>query len=260
MECRLCRGIFFAISNAAMFCSGRCKTKDWRSRNKERVAGYRRAARSSRPKHQKKVCSVYFNECHICSKLWASSRSSMHCSVDCVMAAKRIEASQRDEKRHRMVARIVRCSQCDASYCPLYGCKPGRNAVCTACAPDKKRADKRKYGKNHTARARRYGVHYECFDITEVLARDGWICQICGIPTPQRLRGTCEPDAPELDHIVALAAGGAHTRDNTQCACRRCNGLKGDGRRGWHHRGPDFFSVSHRATPRILARAEKIVV
>jgi 5-methylcytosine-specific restriction endonuclease McrA len=34
-------------------------------------------------------------------------------------------------------------------------------------------------------------------------------------------------DAPELDHIVPLACGGAHTYQNTQCTCRECNGRKG---------------------------------
>lgn len=70
----------------------------------------------------------------------------------------------------------------------------------------------------------------EVFDPEEVLARDGWRCQICGIDTPKRLRGTYKPNAPELDHIVALSRGGAHSMANTQCACRRCNGIKSNGR------------------------------
>lgn len=56
-----------------------------------------------------------------------------------------------------------------------------------------------------------------------VFDRDGWLCQICHEPTPRALRGSYEPKAPELDHIIPLAAGGEHTYRNTQCACRRCN-------------------------------------
>ena len=63
----------------------------------------------------------------------------------------------------------------------------------------------------------------------EVLCRDKWTCQICGVPTPRELRGTYEGNAPEVDHIIPLAKGGAHKLNNLQCACRRCNLQKGSG-------------------------------
>lgn len=72
----------------------------------------------------------------------------------------------------------------------------------------------------------------ERFDPLEVLARDGWRCHICGVGTPKRLRGTFHDRAPELDHIVPLAVGGKHTRQNTACACRKCNIEKGSEPRG----------------------------
>ena len=64
-------------------------------------------------------------------------------------------------------------------------------------------------------------------DPLKVFERDAWRCQICGCKTPQSKRGTCQPSAPELDHIVSLANGGSHTWGNVQCACRSCNGRKG---------------------------------
>lgn len=67
----------------------------------------------------------------------------------------------------------------------------------------------------------------ERVDPLKVFARDGWCCQLCGCKTPARLRGTVRATAPELDHIVPLSCGGAHTYVNTQCACRRCNSKKG---------------------------------
>lgn len=76
-------------------------------------------------------------------------------------------------------------------------------------------------------RALERGAKAERFDPLEILARDGWRCHICGVSTPKRLRGTYEDRAPELDHIVPLALGGEHTRINTACACRKCNGAKG---------------------------------
>ena len=44
--------------------------------------------------------------------------------------------------------------------------------------------------------------------------------------------GTCDPRAPELDHIVPLALGGAHVPENVQDACRACNSAKGATDRG----------------------------
>jgi len=49
---------------------------------------------------------------------------------------------------------------------------------------------------------------------------------MCGTKTPQRLRGTLNKKAPELDHIVPMSKGGAHSYMNTQCLCRACNGAK----------------------------------
>jgi 5-methylcytosine-specific restriction endonuclease McrA len=85
---------------------------------------------------------------------------------------------------------------------------------------------------SRAAKARRRaierGAHAERFDPMEILERDAWRCHICGVRTPKRLRGTYDDRAPELDHIVPLAAGGEHSRRNTACACRKCNIAKSD--------------------------------
>lgn len=81
-------------------------------------------------------------------------------------------------------------------------------------------------------RARERGAEREYFDPLEVLARDRWRCQLCGVKTPKAKRGSIDDDAPELDHVVPLSKGGPHTRANTQCLCRRCNGLKSNTARG----------------------------
>lgn len=81
-------------------------------------------------------------------------------------------------------------------------------------------------------RAIERGIEADRFDPIEVLERDGWRCHICRCRTPQRLRGSYHPRAPELDHIVPLAQGGKHTRANTACSCRQCNIAKGATARG----------------------------
>src|SRR5437899_9968533 len=47
-------------------------------------------------------------------------------------------------------------------------------------------------------------------------------------PTPQSLRGTVDPAAPELGHIVPLSTPGSpgHVYSNVRCECRDCNGTK----------------------------------
>lgn len=101
---------------------------------------------------------------------------------------------------------------------PKGACKP-----CTEAAErEQRRIEKAK------RRARiRNAPRVERVSPLKVLTRDGWRCQICGKHTPKELRGTCHPDAPEVDHVIPLAAGGEHTYRNTQCACRACNHAKG---------------------------------
>lgn len=67
----------------------------------------------------------------------------------------------------------------------------------------------------------------EFVDPLNVFERDRWRCQLCGVKTPQSLRGKINDRAPELDHIEPLSAGGEHSYRNTQCACRKCNLTKG---------------------------------
>jgi 5-methylcytosine-specific restriction endonuclease McrA len=76
-------------------------------------------------------------------------------------------------------------------------------------------------------KARERGNPSESIDPYAVFNRDAWRCQLCGCDTPKRLRGQMVDTAPELDHIIPLASGGAHVWDNVQCTCRKCNGEKG---------------------------------
>lgn len=116
------------------------------------------------------------------------------------------------------------CRFCGVVFEPGYG--DLRQAYCSArCQAAMRNA--RTSGNSHLRRALKRGVEFQRFDKTAVFARDRWRCQLCGVKTPRSLQGTRHTRAPELDHIVTFAAGGAHTPQNTQCACRRCNRKKG---------------------------------
>lgn len=139
-------------------------------------------------------------------------------------------AAARDARRCQAVAdrRQCRCAGCGTGF--IQRTHHGRPQVrCDECArAEARRLKKRaKRVRESRMRARRRGVQCERIDPLAVLERDGWRCMLCGIGTPRRLRGTCDPRAPEMDHIIPLAAGGTHTWGNVQCACRACNHAKG---------------------------------
>lgn len=109
-------------------------------------------------------------------------------------------------------------------------CKAEATAARPKSKPDKTlpayRASRSRCKARRRMREREQRV--ETFDPFAIFDRDKWRCHICGCNTPKRLRGTFEPNAPELDHIIPLAAGGEHSRRNTACSCRRCNIAKAD--------------------------------
>jgi len=76
-------------------------------------------------------------------------------------------------------------------------------------------------------KARRRDATVESVNPLKVFKRDGWVCYLCGCETPQAFRGTYEPNAPEVEHVVPLSKGGEHSYANTRCACRACNSIKG---------------------------------
>jgi hypothetical protein len=74
-----------------------------------------------------------------------------------------------------------------------------------------RRLDRRKLS-NEWQRARRRVLPI-------VLARDGYICQICGEPVLL--------EELSLDHVYPKSRGGAHTKENLRVVHRRCNSRKG---------------------------------
>jgi 5-methylcytosine-specific restriction endonuclease McrA len=77
-------------------------------------------------------------------------------------------------------------------------------------------------------RAKLYGCAYQTISKVSVFERDGWACYLCGDPTPRELKGTRNPKAPEIDHVVPMVRGGSHTYENVRCVCKSCNRAKSD--------------------------------
>lgn len=103
------------------------------------------------------------------------------------------------------------------------GPKQEHKSFCVECSAENKAGWRELF-----ERKRRKVERSERVEALKVFERDGWICQICGRQTRRDKRGTKHPMAPELDHVVPVSRGGAHTYANTQTACKRCNMAKGN--------------------------------
>ncbi len=155
--------------------------------------------------------------CEVCGGPAASAHSKTCGSEEC-KRTRYLEAAAASSTRDR---KPRACKECGIVFVPEYGNKR-RNFHSDECL----RKHSQRIGKA-TRRARKKAATVEAVDPFAVFSRDGWRCKLCGCRTPKRLRGTTDDRAPELDHVVPLAHGGAHSYANTQCLCRKCNQAKG---------------------------------
>lgn len=126
-------------------------------------------------------------------------------------------------------AKRCKCNTCGVEFkqdthlgAPRKYCPPCNDKILREAKKRQRRISRSK------RRARMRATKVEPIDPFDIFDRDNWQCYICGTPTPKDKRGTFSDNAPELDHIVPLAKGGTHTRDNVACACRQCNHKKSD--------------------------------
>lgn len=108
----------------------------------------------------------------------------------------------------------------DFKSCIMCGDAFPTNATSVTCSEKCRREATRAL--HHARRALIRGRTSEVFAPSEIFQRDNWRCQLCGKKTRPyaKLRS---PLYPTLDHIIPIAKGGAHSRQNTQCAHLRCN-------------------------------------
>lgn len=69
-------------------------------------------------------------------------------------------------------------------------------------------------------RARMRDAEFESFTRAEILRRDGRICYLCG-------KSGLKDSEIHIDHVVPIARGGGHTKENVAVACAGCNIRKG---------------------------------
>lgn len=202
-KCEFCHCSFMPLMNTQLYCSrahmksaiAQRKTRDRRAGNQEKLEARVQAR----------------NERAIAKAISKAVKGAKKIGREC---AKRMKALLKTSDRL--------CKTCGGAFKPANG----RVKYCShACV---RRSPSRRAEKQQRKAMKRGANGGEAFLDIEVLERDKWTCQLCGIKTPKSKRGTYAPNAPELDHIVPISKGGLHTRINTQCACRQCNSLKAD--------------------------------
>ena len=212
IKCSHCGDEFEPAKASSMYCSNRCKVAAWKAANVDKHAANRRAEIEARPKYS----AVVFNKCNACSKLFVSRRKRMYCCDACEPKTVWVSTAPKSKT----------CLSCGSQYVPIFTGGSLSDYCGDKCRLVAHRATRRIYHAKRKAMIR--GATVERVDPFAVFERDKWKCKLCGCKTPSARRGTYYDDAPELDHIVPLSVGGEHSYRNTQCACRKCNGLKSD--------------------------------
>ena len=206
--CRVC-GKAITQRDMRVFCSSTCKAIDRRAYD-----------RSVQKKYREKRHQAVQVICDVCgTSFTARNRTYKRCSKRCRAAAHCLEVQRRHDKQNHNAVEERHCARCDRKF--LVRKTNGHKKYCSS------HCSSRALPNSHRRRARYYGVNYESINPITVFNRDGWRCQVCGVRTPKKARGTYQQNAPELDHRIPMVLGGSHTWDNVQCACRSCNAEKG---------------------------------
>lgn len=223
--CRHC-GITFTRERKGlptMYCTIECRRTAKTSKDRARNAG------KPKPKREMPACTV------------ASCTTAQLAKGLCPKHYFR----QREHGDVHHTRKVVKhCEMCGAEMPPLPAGVAARRRTCSRHCGHTLRAIREGKGAGTESRrarnvracavrkARIAATGGERIKLIQILERDEWRCQICRRQLDPADRGTTKPEAPEVDHVVPLAQGGAHRGDNLQCACRRCNLLKGARRAG----------------------------
>lgn len=250
LACPVCGTQFVASNPQRKYCSRSCKDKrsrrrparilgitytclwcgaDYHPKRKEnrsacsRECGFKVKDEIIRLKRTRGRVSVSVRRarCRGCSSWFNPSGTQLYCSDGCRPAPLSAPSQLKAE---------AECRECGGKYAPTSSGGAPSPFCSDMCREEKARRTRRTQRIRRKAMLRAAKV--EAVDPITVFNRDGWRCNACGQKTPKEKRGTIDPNAPELDHIVPLSKGGEHSYRNTQCLCRACNAEKSDGAGG----------------------------
>lgn len=233
-DCASCGERYITTNKIKVYCSERCANK-YRARQYERkrtkphVFNCLLCGKESRAEKK----GVKFCSCK-CSRRYVAERDKI---PDWLISERGfLKRLARNKQRLAKILKIRRrrdqilekLTSPDRACHECGGVIIGQSNRAKYCSDSCAKKNARRKAK-HRRKAKIKTLTVETVDPIAVFARDDWRCQICGVDTPQCLRGTIDDCAPELDHIYPLSRGGEHSYRNTQCLCRKCNAEKSDG-------------------------------
>lgn len=206
--CEECGAMFIPRRRTSRHCSLKCCVRSARRNHKRKVARENLRRREAEGRR-----------CDVCGRALPSKYyQQKRCPGQCDGRVRRLQVNRR-RKRKRDTFPTVKCVECGVVFRP----RDARH-LCCSVACGLRRSHRIQV---RARRARVAGVEFEKVDPFVVFERDRWRCQLCRRKTPKKLRGSMNPGAPELDHIIPISMGGSHTYRNSQLACRACNMAKG---------------------------------
>ena len=195
LSCALCSTSFKPKHSTSMYCSKRCKREAWMRRHGHDVTREQRRA----------------------ARLADANARELRRFADALLS--RVIKLQRE--RAAIEQRRSTCAFCRSPFLR----SRGRLWTCSdPCSISLAKLSKRKEKQRRRA-AKRQALIVP-FDDLEIYQRDRWRCYLCNCKTPARLLGSNDDAAPTIDHVIALANGGAHAPFNVRCCCRACNSQK----------------------------------
>jgi len=218
--CLQCGKDFVAVGSArGKYCSGSCAAKHrWVIHRPTMLRAVSVGAHSA----------LHYSQCRVCRSVIGPARlkpSNVCANCIHVLGDWAARALAPDLLRARLNGRP--CKTCGQLFSP----SKNKSVYCShRCGKrtESHRVLHRQFKALRKARAKSNGPH-ERINPLIVFNRGGWVCYLCKCDTPKELRGTIEPNAPEVEHIIPLARGGFHTYGNVACCCRACNIEKSDG-------------------------------
>lgn len=219
--CKHC-GLVKSASSFAPQKDRPCGLSGWCKECRNLETKRKRDAAPKKPKQPRKR-TVNGRLCSVCGTELVGRQKNVCSDNECGLEYKRRKSYQYDSAKK--VIKTRKCKECGEQFTSEYGNK--RRYFCSDECGDRHNGRVAKSVRRVRMRGDD-GRMIESIDPFFILERDGWRCYLCGVKTPKRLRGTCEPNAPEVDHVVPVARGGSHTEDNLRCCCRRCNQAKSD--------------------------------